>query len=514
MDYCKYHPLSAATYSCHSCTIHQCDKCIDDDPKHRGHSRCFLCGGLLESLGEGNTVEPFWRRLKEAFQYPVNSSSMTLIIGTAVLSLLATLMPFLLLISVLMGLFAAGVMLKYSFTCLERTAMGELKAPDVMEAYEGGIKLLFQLVFITLIMLVVIGAAAHYLGMALAGLLGVVAVVSYPAILIRLAQTQSALSALNPLAALAIIGAIGLPYGLLIAFIVMMMTSVAVLNEWIDTFIPAASYLLQAIVSNYYTVVIFHLMGYMLFQYQERLGYSARIEDDDEEGQATRSDTERHQAQIEVLLKEGEYEQMVDLYYRMFKQYPNDQQFYDKYFELLYACKKSALMADFAGIYLDFMLRKKRYDKLTTIFKQILLVAPDYIPSTADLRLQLAKLLVQQGDNRLAIKLLNGLHKQHPDSPLLVDAYQLMAGLLEEMPGMQVQAEKCRQLVEQFKRRSAEKATAPQAQAGVNQAVGNTGTSNPNAAATKVGGVKQTRQTPPQQAGGFKLELVPIEPKD
>src|SRR5690606_3626592 len=105
------------------------------------------------------------------------------------------------------------------------------KAPDVKEAYEGGIKLLFQLVFITVIMVLVIGAAAYYLGMAAAGLLGVVAVVSYPAILIRLAQTQSAFSALNPMAALAIIGAIGLPYGLLIAFIMMMMTSVAVLHE-------------------------------------------------------------------------------------------------------------------------------------------------------------------------------------------------------------------------------------------------------------------------------------------
>ena len=511
MDYCKYHPLAAATYACHNCTIHQCDKCIDDDPKHRGHSRCFLCGGVLESLGEGNAVEPFWRRLKEAFQYPVNSSAMTLIIGTAVLSLLATLMPFLLLLAALMGLFATGAMLKYSFTCLERTAMGEMKAPDMMEAYEGGIKLLFQLIFITLIMLVVVGAAAHYLGMAVAGLLGVVAVVSYPAILIRLAQTQSALSALNPLAALAIISAIGLPYGLLIAFIIMMMTSVAVLNEWIGTLIPAASYFLQAVVSNYYTVVIFHLMGYMLFQYQERLGYSARIEDDDdEESQSLRSDAERYQAQIEVLLKEGEYEQMVDLYYRMFKQFPNDNQFYDKYFELLYACKKSVLMADFAGLYLDFTLRKKRYDKLTAIFKQILLVAPDYIPSTADMRLQLAKLLVQQGDNKLALKLLNGLHKQYPDSPVLVDAYQLMAGLLEEIPGMQAQAGKCRQLIEQFKRRAAEKAAISQTQSTpsvAEKSVSSTGTIKPS-------GVKQPRQAPQPQSIGFKLELVPMESND
>lgn len=501
MDYCKYHPLAAATYSCHNCSIHQCDKCVDDDPKHRGHLRCFLCGELLESLGEGNTVEPFWRRLKEAFRYPVNSSSMTLIIGTAVVSVLASLMPFLLIIAVLMYLSAAGAMLKYSFTCLERTAMGEMKAPDVMEAYEGGIKLLFQLIFITIVMFLGVIIAAHYVGLVVAGLLGVIAVVSYPATLIRLAQTQSVFSALNPLASLAIITAIGLPYGLLIAFIMMMTTSVAVLHEWIGTYIPAVSYLLQAMVSNYYTVVIFHLMGYMLFQYQERLGYSARIEDDEEDELSSRADTERYMAQIEVLLKEGEYEQMVDLYYRMFKQFPEENQFYEKYFELLYACKKSALMVDFADLYLEFMNRKKRYDKLTSTFRQILVVAPEFTPKKPDMRLQLARLLVQQNDNKLAIKLINGMHKQYPDSPVVIDAYQLMAGVLEETSGMQVQAQKCRQLVEQLKRKLAEKNAAP-----ASVSLPNAGKEMP----AKSGATKSQRQVP--RSGGLTLELVPMEP--
>lgn len=500
MDYCKYHPLAAATYECHNCKIHQCDKCVDDDPKHRGHIRCFLCGGALESLGEGNTVEPFWRRLKEAFQYPLNSSAMFLIIGSAVVTVLASLMPFLWLIAFLMYLSAAGAMLKYSFACLERTAMGEMKAPDVIDAYEGGIKLLFQLIFITLIMLAVVAAAAHYLGFAVAGLLGVVAVISYPATLIRLAQTQSVFSALNPLASLAIISAIGLPYGLLIAFIMMMMTSVAVLHEWIGTYIPAVSYLLQGIVSNYYTVVIFHLMGYMLFQYQERLGYSARIEDDEEDEQSLRADNERNLAHIEVLLKEGEYEQMVDLYYRMFKQFPDESQFYDKYFELLYACKKSALMMEFAELYLEFMLRKKRHDKLTTVFRQVLLVAAEFMPKKPGMRLQVARLLVQQNDSKLAIKLLNGMHKQYPDSPVVIDAYQLMAGILEEMPGMQAQAQKCRQLVEQLKKKTAEK-TAALTQAPAPTAGG----------ANKSMGTKTERLAAQSPKTGFALELVPID---
>lgn len=503
MDYCKYHPLSGATYVCHNCTIHQCDKCIDDDPKHAGSMRCFLCGAALESLGSGNTVEPFWRRLPEAFKYPINSASLGLVIGMSVVAVVASLISSWVLIAIFMYLFAAGALLKYSFTCLERTAMGEMKAPDVMEAYQGGIKLLFQLFFVTFILLVLVGTVAQYLGLAIGGLLGVVAVIAYPAILIRLALTESALEALNPVRALAIISAIGLPYGLLIGFIMMMMTSVAVLHEWIGNLIPTFSYVLQSIVSNYYTLVVFHLMGYVLFQYQGRLGYSARVDDDEE---TLRPDIERFKAQIEILLKEGEYEQMVDLYYRMFKQFPEESQFYDKYFDLLYACKKSALMMDFANLYLQFILRKKRFDKLTTVYKQILLIAPDYVPGSADLRLQIARMLTQQGDSKLAIKLLNGLHKQHPDFPDLVVAYQLMAGLLEDMPGMQAQGQKCRQLIEQLKRKAAEKSVASQSVPFTSPTIGlptaTAGTGNP------------ARRPPPVKASGLTLELVPMEPSN
>ncbi len=134
MNYCKYHPLDGATYYCRQCNVHLCDCCINDDINKRHSVHCFICESVLESLGSANTVVPFWRRLTEAFKYPLNSSSMSLIVITSVISVLALLMPFLFILSVVMYLFAAGAILKYSFTCLERTAIGEMKAPDVLEA--------------------------------------------------------------------------------------------------------------------------------------------------------------------------------------------------------------------------------------------------------------------------------------------------------------------------------------------------------------------------------------------
>lgn len=503
MDYCKYHPLEGATYKCAACNSFHCDSCIDDE---HTTPHCFVCGAVLESLGSANTVEPFWRRLPAAFKYPLNSNSMSLIVITALISVLATLMSFLWILSLVMVLFAAGTLMKYSFTCLERTAMGEMKAPDVMDAYSGGIKLLLQLVLMTVLVMVIVGAAYYYLGAALGGLFGLIAIISYPAILIRFAQTESMLDAMNPFAAVALMTAIGLPYGLLIVFMLIMMTSVGVLHQWIGSLIPAVSYLLQSIISNYYTVVMFHLMGYMLFQYQEQLGYSARSDEDDDRLQ--RSEQERLAAKIDVMLKEGDYEKLVTLYYHAFKQYPHEPIFFEEFFDLLYVCKKTALMADYAQIYLEFLNRRKRFDKLTPTLKQILLVVPDYLPDSPILRVQLATLLKQQGDLKLAVKLLNGMHKLYPEFAGLPDAYHLLADTLAEMPSMQAQADKCRQLVLQLKRKADERQAALVLQQEQKRAAELQAQQKPT-------GVKAPRRggpPPGTKLSGLALELVPLEP--
>lgn len=494
MHYCKYHPLDGATYFCEQCNVHQCDHCVDDAQLP---ARCFVCGHNLVSLGSGNQAEPFWRRLPEAFKYPLNASSMSLIVITSIASVLAMLMPFLWILALALYLFAAGALLKYSFTCLERTAMGEMKAPDVMDAYQGGISLLLQLVVITIILGLAVGVAAHFLGPAIGGLLGFIAVISFPAILIRFAQTENMLEAMNPFAALSLMGAIGLPYGLLMAFILIMMTSVGLLHEWIGQLFPAVSYVLQSMVSSYYTLVAFHLMGYMLFQYQDQLGYSARIDEDEE--RPTRDAADRLAAQIQVLLKEGDYERVVTLYYQAFKQFPNDARFFDQFFELLYTCKKTALMADFGSVYLQFLNRKKRTDKLTPVFKQIRLIAPDFLPGTPALRVQLASLLKQQGDVALAVKLINGMHKQFPDYAELPQAYYLLSTILEQMPNMQAQADKCRQMAQQLEKVAERK----KLEAAMTQAEPAT------PAAVKTPG---RRPRPTVTKSGLQLELVPMEP--
>jgi len=497
MDSCKYHPLDGATFACRACNHSLCDQCIDDENEP---PRCFTCGGILESLGSVNKVEPFWRRLPEAFKYPLNSASISLILITAVLSVVASLMALLFFIAIPLYLFATGALIKYGFTCLERTSYGEMKAPDVMEAYSGGISLVFQL-FLIILLLTFLTGGAYYLSPALGGITGLVAVVAFPAILIRFAQTENMIDALNPVAITSLIAAIGLPYGLLMAFLMIMMSSIGVLHELVGSVLPAASYFVQAIISNYYTIVMFHLMGYMLFQYQGQLGYSARSDEDET---PVRNDTDRFAAKISIFLKEGNYEKVVDLYYQAFKLFPNEPLFFERFFDLIYACKKSVLMEDFGLTYLEFLNRKKRFDKLTICFKQILHLAPDYLPNSPGMRVQLANLLRQQGDLKLAVRLLNGMHKLYPDYAELPEAYGLLADTLSDMPNMQTQADKCRQMVAQLVRRAEEKQKAIALEAEEKQKA---------AQANSIATPQTKRKGPPPglKSSGLVLELVPID---
>jgi tetratricopeptide (TPR) repeat protein len=502
MDYCKYHPVDGATFVCRQCNTFLCDHCVDDE---KDQPRCFSCGALLENLGSANKVEPFWRRLSEAFKYPLNSAAMSLIVITSIMMLIAALIPYLFFIAIPLFLIAMGALMKYALTCLERTSHGEMQAPDVMDAYHGTIKIIFQLILI----FIVLGAlpiGAYILSPALGGIIGLLTIIAMPAILIRFAQSESVFEALNPVSVFSLITAIGLPYGLILAFLLIMSSSVSVLQGLIGSLFPAVSYLLQILISNYYTLVMFHLMGYMLFQYQSQLGYSARSDEEDHLSQ--RNDAERLTAKISVFLKEGNYEKVVDLYYQAFKLFPNEAIFFDKFFDLVYSCKKAALMEDFGLIYLQFLNRKKRFDKLTICFKQILHLVPDYLPDSPDMRVQLAGLLKQQGDLKLAVKLLNGMHKLYPDFGKLPEAYTLLADILMELPNMQAQSVKCRQMVEQLKIKAVEKqqALAVAQEEKKNAEQKNTATT-PTAAPSK-------RRGPPPgvKSSGLVLELLPIEP--
>ncbi|OMH26606.1 M48 family metallopeptidase [Motiliproteus sp. MSK22-1] len=385
----------------------------------------------------------------------MNRSTLMLIVIISFLSTIVSSLPFLISLFLLMAL--TGVMVKYSFCCLQQTARGLLIAPDISDGFGGGVRLILLLMVVLIAMSLSVYAVGTHLGGGFAGLLSIIYIVGLPAVLINFALTEELSDALNPLSMFRLIAAIGLPYGLLLVFIMIMAASVGVISELIGNDYSIISSTLQSIVFYYYLVVTFHIMGYIIFQSQGDLGFVAR-EDYGDENQVRPSE-EILLAKSSVLVKEGDYDEVIALYKKALVEFPNSKVFNERFFEFLYATKNVELLNKFSQKYFRFLIKSRREDLLYRSYRRVLRLIKDYMPDTAELRFSLANCCHQAGDPLSAVKLINGLHRSHPGYSGLAEAYDLMAKSLDDMPNMEDKAEKCRKLVSHFNSKLSEKKT-------------------------------------------------------
>ena len=448
MEYCQYHPLIPATWYCQSCDVCHCDDCVDMD-QEPGAARCFVCDNSVQNLGAQFNAEPFWRRLQAAFRYPLCGNGLAVCAVAALLTSLVAYLP-----SVI-GLFAYllvfGSFMKYCFACLEETAGGKLMPPDIQSVYEGGFRLALQLIAMVVILGVAAVASYHYLGITIGGIVAVMIVLSLPAILINFALSERLLSALNPIHSLSLITTIGLPYGLLLALIGVMLGSVGVVSQLtLLSGLPFAR-TLDSFIGNYYAMVIFHIMGYMIFQYQGSLGFVARR--DFGEPRAPLPEEKRLHAKATVLVKRGDYDAAVDVFRQIITRCEHDRLAYSRCFELLFVTANKTRLDSFLPHYIDFLIAHHREGEIALGYKRLLTRWPDYIPGDPHSRHAIAKVCIERNESKEGMRLINGMHKLFPDYPGLVDAYTLLHETLESMPRMQVQAGKCKQLVAQLQQK-------------------------------------------------------------
>ncbi len=445
MDYCKYHPLTASTYHCDECDISQCDHCIDDDVEHND-VRCFVCGGTLSSLGSGADVAPFWRRLDSAFHYPMNKQALMLIIVASVLTSLGAFLGGL--IGLAITLLTTAALMKYSFLCLQSTADGEVASPDANEAFSGGIKIIVHTIIILFGITAMVIAMGRVFGDMPAALFSIFWLICLPAVFINYARFEAIGPALNPIEVGRLVVTLGGAYLLLLLFIMIMIASVGTINQILDERFYFFSAILQSVVSYYYLIVIFHLMGYLIFQKQRALGFVSRMESSADS--EVRNDRALLTARIEVLAKEGEFNQVLKAFNDGIKKHPNDYGLYTQFFDFLWGTKDLEGLDGFLPGYLSLLKEQGRQTQGATVYQRILLIDKDYVPKQPDLRYQLARSCFEAGKMKLVLKLINGLHRDCADYEQLIPAYQLMADALDQIPTKGSQAEKCRQLIRQL----------------------------------------------------------------
>lgn len=271
-EFCSSHPTQAAWWRCPSCKKALCPKCI---VQRKGGTLgnesfyfCPRCNVAVEQLDASNLIDPFWKRLHKFFLYPFSSpESIGLIFGCAFLS------------AMLPGLFAFipwAIMVKFAYESLRYTSEGKFSPPklssDVLSenfAIVGKQILLFGVLFF------VFGVLASQRSLVLLVLYGVCVVLCLPAMVIILAINDNLLHALNPVYFIGMATRIGWSYLLMFFFLFLLYSAPSALGYAVIQHLPDVfrSFFWTA-AENYYTLVSYHMMGYVILQYHEQLNYA------------------------------------------------------------------------------------------------------------------------------------------------------------------------------------------------------------------------------------------------
>ncbi|TDR22513.1 hypothetical protein [Marinicella litoralis] len=435
---CKYHPLEPGTYFCAICETNSCDQCVDDS-RYNPVPRCFQCNRQLDTLGPGN-IEPFWRRLQQSFRYPLATQSLVFITVLSILSSVAIYLPFPLLIY--LALF--GTVFKYCLSCLSHTADGYMKPPDVTEAYEGGFKKMLVLILMLFITGLLVHLSDTYMGPAMGGLTALLVTLSFPAIIINYAVSDNMFESLNPVNIIRLVNSIGLPYGLILGFILIMSGSIAVLYQLV-LWVPSSldSVFLYA-VTFYYLIVLHHLMGYMVFQYQSALGFSARLQDGSNKRRGSQAIA---MAKISTLIKEADFVEATQLFQEQLQVNGDNLLLNTRFFEFLLATNKQDVITAFLPKYFELLETHGRSDMISSSYKRLKLRMPEFEATEAPLKWVISQACFAQNDHQTVIKLLHGIHKKHPDFKDLVPALSMLADALDEYPKYAEHAAACRKMI-------------------------------------------------------------------
>ncbi|MEN8131832.1 MAG: hypothetical protein ABFS45_16930 [Pseudomonadota bacterium] len=224
-------------------------------------------------MDSSNDIQPIWNRIPQFFTYGLKFSPLCLTGIAASLSLV----PDIPVIGLILLVVSLALPYKYCFTALEYTAEGDLNPPELsykvlFEQYE----IPFKQLCVFILFGIIIFQVARFAGEIPALVLFYSGIFLLPASVMVMGMTHDFLSAINPVLMTKMVRRIGWSYLALLGFLFMLTIAEANLQGFVyqQTSGKTLIFLLRA-VSIYFSIVMFHMMGYLLFQFHEELGESA-----------------------------------------------------------------------------------------------------------------------------------------------------------------------------------------------------------------------------------------------
>jgi tetratricopeptide (TPR) repeat protein len=394
---------------------------------------CPVCQRDLESLGSGNVVKPFWTQIGRFFLYPANT-------GPIVVMLVLILIGFVL--KQINGfLFGLGfivlyfMFIKYCMVVLEDTAHGYIKPrPVSSETLTEEMELPFKLFLLQIAMNGIIYTAYDVLGPVGAVLAYLFFTVAYFAMIMVLAMEHSFFKALNPLLIVSVMTRIGFPYFILVIFLYILsgagVTVFAVLSPLLPKLFLEGILVFAAM---YFMLVMYTMMGYVLYQYHDELGYEVEVEAHEQEPvTATATPVSPELRAAEILIQEGKNEEAARRLEQIARDNPADYEARERLLKLLRLNNDHKRHLKQGQELVSYLLHHDQVSRAAKVVRESYEFDRNFKPAKAQERLTLARFMKDNGQGKLAVALANNLHRDFPNFDGIPEAYLLVAQVLSD----------------------------------------------------------------------------------
>ena len=397
---CKYHPKEPANWTCANCKVNFCINCVPEN-NNDVFPRCTLCRRSLTSLSIAEQIPPFWNKMAFFFSSPLSRSSLIVIF---IYSLVVSWLPEGK-IGLVIHLLLLFPLTEYLFELMEKIANGEKltsKVKLLLWSENKGmfVKMLFTYGFISVLIVKttsIFGAAIGY-PIAAFFLLGT------PASFIILMMEKTIFSMINPVKIGYIIRLFGGAYFLLYLVAIF---GVIVSSQFSQAAVANSNNMLAGFTAHafsaYLVIVLFSMLGYLVFQHHHELNYSVRSSN----LQSLRQPLTNQMIEIEIFLQEGRFEDAQKLLLNKINDNPMDHKANEKLI-LLYGVQGNYNhMEKIADAYFAQLVKNGKQSHAAEFYFKLSDKGLEYFPESALLAISIAQRMNNSRQYQAAIALLD-----------------------------------------------------------------------------------------------------------
>lgn len=358
-------------------------------------------------------IEPFWLRLRKISLYPLQTSALLTILVTAAGRPFQYYAGFI--VGLVITLFISAAVYKYAAEVLINTANGRMEAPEGMSSEDNVGWTILWVAILTKVMIVV---GFIVLPPAWATVAMVFVILGTPGAMMSAATDRNLGLALNPGTWLAIMGRLGWPYfvvaALCFAFLISEMQAASMLLPFLPEFV---GYFVFWTIDHFVTIATFHLMGYLMYQYHDRLGWEVEARVDLKRPIDVDQDL---LDQAEALVRDGNTSGAEEILREHIASRGASHGVHERYRKLLALRGDHAALLKHGRDYLNVLLAQDQDRKALDVIRDCLAIDAAFQPAVAEHVHRLAKKAVDLGMAQLALGIVSGFHRafpKHADTP-------------------------------------------------------------------------------------------------